>query len=782
MKLFIRIIFSIFLLANNFVVIGQMVGTPYLINATPNPIITSLAVGSSTIITGASTSITPNFEQGTATLDNAIGSVTSGTSYTISPAVTTTYILTVTNSVGKTVSQSITVYVNSISLTSQPIGATVNTNDFNSMSVSAIGTGVITYQWYDANGILNGYVSSTYRSNAAGNFYVIATSTLNGTTTSVTSNTATVTHNDISITSQPTNGMFGTGGAFEVSVTASGSGTLSYQWYKGSNAISGANSRTYSATVENAYYVEVTSTLDGVSNTLRSNGIYVTENKVTITSFGQNYYATSGYTTTLSPTYSYNGSATLSFQWYDASGPVNGATSSSLTTGTAGNYYVIITSQLNNTTGITTSSTATVTVVNAPSITSLIPDSYGISLGSSTNLTPIFANGTGIITPGNILVTSGNSITISPSVTTAYTLTVTNQAGTVYAYTTNVVITKGVFSSTASTTINREFNFSFLLNNGKVLVANSGWSGNATAELYDYQTGTFTNTGSLNFGNRYLAAGVALAGNQKILFTGGAYIGAQAEIYDQATETFTNIPNMTISRNAHSATLLNDGKVFISGGMNGSTYLSNTEIYNPVTNTFSTARAMSSARTRHASITLNNGTVLIAGGQMANSTYLNTAVIYDPSTNTYTSTENNLSEEKAFIKMVKLNNGKVLVLGGANQRMGGEQPTNTADIYDPTTKRFTQLPNLPDWMYHFTATLQTDGLVLITGGQNTYGSLELQAALLFDPATNQFIRNVTPLIIPRAWHSATLLPNGKTLVIGGYSSSSRRTAEIYDPN
>ena len=79
--------------------------------------------------------------------------------YTISPAVTTTYILTVTNSVGKTVSQSITVYVNSISLTSQPIGATVNTNDFNSMSVSAIGTGVITYQWYDANGILNGYVS-----------------------------------------------------------------------------------------------------------------------------------------------------------------------------------------------------------------------------------------------------------------------------------------------------------------------------------------------------------------------------------------------------------------------------------------------------------------------------------------------------------------------------------------------------------------------------------------------------------------------------------------------
>lgn len=780
MKLFIRIIFSIFLFANNFVAIGQMVGTPYLINATPNPIITSLSVGSSTIISGASTSITPIFEQGTATLDNAIGSVASGTAYTISPSVTTTYNLTVTNSAGKTVSQSVTVYVNSISLTSQPIGATVNTNDFNSMSVSAIGSGVITYQWYDANGILNGYVSSTYRSNAAGNFYVIATSTLNGTTTSVTSNTATVTHNNISITNQPTNGMFGTGGTFQVSVTASGSGTLSYQWYKGSTAISGANSRTYSATVEDAYYVEVTSTLNGVSNTLRSNGIYVTENKVTITSFGQNYYATSGYTTTLSPTYSYNGSATLSFQWHNASGPINGATSSSLTTGTAGNYYVVITSQLNNTTGITTSSTATVTVVNSPSITSLTPDSYGIGLGSSTNLTPIFANGTGVITPGNILVTSGNSISISPTVNTTYTLTVTNQAGTVASMYTNVVITKGIFTGTGAPSTERQFNFGFLLNTGKVLIANSGWSGNATAELYDYTTGTFSNTGSLNSGNRYEAAAVALSGNSKVLFTGGAYVGAAAEIYDASTGTFTTIPNMRVSRRSHAATLLSDGKVFISGGYGGSSYLNSTEIYDPVSNTFTSKASMSSNRAYHSSILLNDGTVLIVGGY--SSGYLNTAVIYDPSTNTYSSTSNNMSEARGYASLTLLNNGKVLIVGGANQRTGYLQPTYTAELYNPTTKTFTTLPSLPSWMYYHTATKQPDGLVLIAGGQASYGGVEIQTAILFDPTTNQFITGVTPMTTGRAWHSATLLPNGKTLIVGGYSGNSARTAEIYDPN
>ncbi len=780
MKLFIRIIFSIFLLAHNFVANGQMVGTPYLVNATPNPIITSLSVGSSTIISGASTSITPIFEQGTATIDNAIGTVTSGTSYTISPSVTTTYNLTVTNSVGKTVSQSITVYVNSISLTSQPIGATVNTNDFNSMSVSAIGTGVITYQWYDANGILNGYVSSTYRSNAAGNFYVIATSTLNGTTTSVTSNSATVTHNNISITSQPTNGMFGTGGAFEVSITASGSGTLSYQWYRGSNAISGANSRTYSATIEDAYHVEVTSTLNGVSNTLRSNGIYVTENKVTITSFGQNYYATSGYTTSLSPTFSYNGSATLSFQWYNSSGAINGATGSSLTTGTAGNYYVVITSQLNNTTGITTSSTATVTVVNSPSITSLTPDSYGIGLGSSTNLTPIFANGTGVITPGNILVTSGNSISISPTVNTTYTLTVTNQAGTVASMYTNVVITKGIFTGTGAPSTERQFNFGFLLNTGKVLIANSGWSGNATAELYDYTTGTFSNTGSLNSGNRYEAAAVALSGNSKVLFTGGAYVGAASEIYDASTGIFTNIPNMRVSRSSHSAILLSDGKVFISGGYGGGNYLNSTEIYDPVTNTFTSKASMSSNRAYHSSILLNDGTVLIVGGY--SSGYLNTAVIYNPSTNNYTATSNNMSDARGYASLTLLNNGKVLIVGGANQRTGYLQPTYTAELYDPTTKTFSTLPSLPNWMYYHTATKQPDGLVLIAGGQASYGGVEIQTAILFDPTTNQFITGVTPMTTGRAWHSATLLPNGKTLIVGGYSGSSARTAEIYDPN
>jgi hypothetical protein len=763
-------------------VFSQIVGTPFMTLVTPNPIINTFSASSSTIIAGSSTTLNPSFDQGSASINNSVGSVSSGQGYSVSPSVTTTYTLTVTNSIGRSTSQSITVYVNSISITSQPIGATVNANNFNSINVTATGTGILTYQWYDSSGPLSDYVSSTYRSNIPGSYYVVVTSTLNGTATSVTSNTVTVTHNSVAINTQPTNGMFGTGGGYQLSVSGSGSGTLSYQWFKGSNAITGAISNTYTATIEDAYQVEVTSTLNGVSNTVRSNGIYVTENRVRITSGPVDSYATAGYTTSLTPTYSYLGGAVLTYQWYNSSGgAISGQTGPTYTTGVAGTYYIEITSTLNGTVGVTTSTSATVTVVPAPSITSLIPDSYGIGLGSSTNLTPTFANGTGIITPGNIPVTSGNSITISPTTNTTYTLTVRNLAGTVASTYTNIVITKGIFTATGSPSTERPFNYGFLLSNGKVLIANSGWSGNATAELYDYQTGTFSNTGSLNSGNRYRAAAVLLSGNNKVLFTGGSYVGAASEIYDATTGVFTNVPNMTVSRGDHSATLLNNGKVFISGGYGSSTYLNSTEIYDPVTNTFTPKRSMSSRRAFHSSILLNDGTVLIVGGY-SSTAYLNTAEIYDPSTNLYTATTNNMSDARGYPTLTLLNNGKVLIVGGANQRTGYLQPTYTAELYDPTTKTFSNLPSLPGWMYYHTATLQSDGMVLITGGQASYGGVEIQTALLFDPSTNQFITGVTPMTTGRAWHSATLLPNGKTLIVGGYSGGSARTAEIYDPN
>lgn len=776
-----RFFFFIFIFNTiHFVANSQLVGTPYVVKAIPHPIIYSFEATSTTINVGTTIFLTPNFLLGTAEINNGVGVVESLRGYPVTPNVTTTYILTVTNSIGKSITQTLTIYVNTLSITLQPMDATVNTNIFNSLSVNATASGIITFQWYNSNGPMTDYRSSIYRNNVAGSYYVIVTSTLNGVSKSITSNTATVTHNNITILTQPTNGMFGTGGAYEISVVASGSGSLNYQWYKGNNAITNANASSYSATIEGAYHVEVSSTLNGVVNMFRSNGIYIAENKVTITSGPVNTYATIGNNASLMPTYSYLGGAILTYQWFNDAGAINGATEPILTTNMTGNYYLMINSSLNGTIGVATSTTATVTMVNPPSISSLTPASYGIGLGSSTTLTPVFSDGTGVIMPGNIIVTSGNAINISPTVNTRYTLTVTNQAGTNASLYTNIVITKGIFTATGSLNVDRPFNYGFLLSNGKVLIANSGWSGNATAELYDYTTGTFSITGNLNTGNRYQSAAVALAGKDKVIFTGGSSSSA-AEMYDVSTGQFINLPNMISKRANHKATLLNDGRVFISGGHDGTNYLSTTEIYDPVANTFTLKAPMSIKRAFHSSILLNDGTVLIVGGYNS-SAYVNTAVVYNPTTNTYSSTSNSMSEPRGYPSLTLLNNGKVLIVGGANQRSGGLQPTYTAELYDPVAKTFSSLPALPTWMYYNTATLQPDGLVLITGGQATYGGVEKIEALLFDPNTNQFLTGITPMTTGRAWHSATLLPNGKTLIVGGYSTGSARTAEIYDPN
>ena len=81
-----------------------------------------------------------------------------------------------------------------------------------------------------------------------------------------------------------------------------------------------------------------------------------------------------------------------------------------------------------------------------------------------------------------------------------------------------------------------------------------------------------------------------------------------------------------------------------------------------------------------------------------------------------------------------------------------------------------------------TATLLPDGKVLVAGGRRFaagyIGDLVLDSAELYDPAIGSW----TPagsLTTPRAGHETALLPNGKVLVVGGDSGGV--TAELYDP-
>ena len=64
------------------------------------PVITSFAVTKSPLTSGASTTLTASFSNGTGAVDHSVGAITSGTPVTITPTTDTTYTLTVTNAAG----------------------------------------------------------------------------------------------------------------------------------------------------------------------------------------------------------------------------------------------------------------------------------------------------------------------------------------------------------------------------------------------------------------------------------------------------------------------------------------------------------------------------------------------------------------------------------------------------------------------------------------------------------------------------------------------------------
>jgi len=97
----------------------------------------------------------------------------------------------------------------------------------------------------------------------------------------------------------------------------------------------------------------------------------------------------------------------------------------------------------------------------------------------------------------------------------------------------------------------------------------------------------------------------------------------------------------------------------------------------------------------------------------------------------------------------------------------------------PSQAKWTETGNLSTARTCQTATLLPDGRVLIVGGHGY--SEDLASAELYNPNEGIFIQ--TPDLSPgRAYHTATLLPNGQVLVVGGQSNGTTlASAELYNP-
>ncbi|HTO95541.1 MAG TPA: hypothetical protein VMK66_00745 [Myxococcales bacterium] len=207
----------------------------------------------------------------------------------------------------------------------------------------------------------------------------------------------------------------------------------------------------------------------------------------------------------------------------------------------------------------------------------------------------------------------------------------------------------------------------------------------------------------------------------------------------------------------------------------------------------SLATSISEVRVGATVTALDNGKVLIAGGADGTNTPVTAARICD-ATGNCAPTTGSLNTARAFHTAVKIpqtaanNGGKVLIIGGFTAA-GPATPTTSAEFYNPATDTFSTTTVATTGTVtsararHIAVLLNNAGLVLIAGG--TDGATNLNTALKYDagtaavPTTANVSNNMAQ---PRASFTGTL--TGTTvLIVGGKTGNlaADRTAEIFDP-
>ena len=151
---------------------------------------------------------------------------------------------------------------------------------------------------------------------------------------------------------------------------------------------------------------------------------------------------------------------------------------------------------------------------------------------------------------------------------------------------------------------------------------------------------------------------------------------------------------------------------------------------------------------------------------------------------TWTATGSMSIGRQAYFTATLLTNGKVLVAGGSD----GAAIVSSAELYDSSTGTWTPTASMSTARGGHTATLLPDGKVLVAGGQNS--TTVHSTAELYDPVTGLWTLTGN-MNVPRSLHMGTLITGGPLsgMVIiaagssdGGGGSNNLVSAELYDPS
>ncbi len=230
---------------------------------------------------------------------------------------------------------------------------------------------------------------------------------------------------------------------------------------------------------------------------------------------------------------------------------------------------------------------------------------------------------------------------------------------------------------------------------------------------------------------------------------------------------------MTSPRLFFSAITLDDGRVLIVGGSTraGEEFrINSTEFFDPKLNRFVEGPVMRYPRSALTLTRLADGRVLVAGGD-----YSANAEVFDPKTNQFLPEPLKLLTRRVFLSSTLLPDGRVLLVGGQNK--GILSPGEPSEVLDIAKWQTSAGDVAPDKRFAHTTTMMSDGTMLVAGGIPT-----LQLSEVVEVGATPTTRATAgKMIRGREDHRATLLRDGRVVLIGGSDKVSHNDAEIFDP-